>query len=728
MTPQPAKSLAVKQVPPDQVKLKGLQAQRFAQLANVPLEHVEGYTIAELSEKLKWVVDPIVFQFRSVCGQVVRLDPASGTYLPCPNCTVHVMDTDCDFLFYSPFDYPWLWCYPIVCHQEELLTTVTDECGNFCVLIPRFDIDWVVRWRAERYCFLETLQPPSLGDLLKHLPIIAEQQPPHIGPDPGPVEIRQSGISLEQLATFTGRETAKKILSSGMSTTFGAKNTVAQALMNQPAFHHPVPPPASAALLELHKQHQKRGSAAVAEFVQSTAKRDYNFDINRYIGPFPRWNCIWMLEKELVPVYEVPDISFWVQQDVYATGNLETIYQDGYFHVGWQGESLDNVTLHAAPNARVGCYDPPALGGCKEAGILFAGLMPNDTAYIDSDGCSSRVNPPHADGATETGATRASVFPPAPQPDTPAKAPFTGTIQLYGCIPKLSTLIEKQPTPKKAQSDPAYYRLNFKYKATEASASFTDPVVFKGVTWYLDPWPGPGTPLHVVPDADGWYPILSNPDAWFPPHELLDWPTTSYPDGLYEVALELGDANGNIIKTDSKTILLQIDNSANSPQIVSLAWRVAGTTIWNYFPNFTCMMVHRTPGTDLEFLVEYMVSMPHLLKMTLTATGCGAGTPQEVVPQPNWSGPQNWSDPPSTADPYRHWHTSSIDNTISRAAIFVLPGAALPGCYTFTLDAYSRAFNPAGGDPSDPQAHDWYIDAGSLNWNQANLSVAVVDL
>jgi len=48
-------------------------------------------------------------------------------------------------------------------------------------------------------------------------------------------------------------------------------------------------------------------------------------------------------------------------------------------------------------------------------------------------------------------------------------------------------------------------------------------------------------------------------------------------------------------------------------------------------------------------------------------------------------------------------------------------------CMAF-LDAYSRAFNPAGGDPSNPQAHDWYYDAGWLNWNQANLSVAVVDL
>ena len=56
------------------------------------------------------------------------------------------------------------------------------------------------------------------------------------------------------------------------------------------------------------------------------------------------------------------------------------------------------------------------------------------------------------------------------------------------------------------------------------------------------------------------------------------------------------------------------------------------------------------------------------------------------------------------------------------------PGTALSGCYGFSVNGYSRAFNPAGGDPSDPQAHDWFYDATWLIWNQFNLSVAVVDV
>ena len=698
---QPAKSPAVKQVPPDQVKLNRIQAQRFAQLANVPLKEIEGHTLAQLSDKYKWVVDPDWFLFQWVCGQVVRWDATTGTYRPVPNATVHVMDTDCDFLFYAPYNIPWLWCYPFWCHQEEMGVTVTDECGKFCVLVPRFDIDWVWRWRLERYCFPEVLRPPNLGDILQNFYRPIATEPPHIGPigpDPGPVEIRQSGISLDRLATITGRQTAKKLLASGATATFGAKNTAVRDIMNQPAFHNPMPPPVSPALLELQAAHEKRGSAAVAEFVQSRVKREYKLDLNRYVGPFPRWHCEWMLERELVPIFDVPDITFWVQQDVDADGDLETIYTDGYFHIGWRSGPTSDVTLHAAPNARVSqTCQAPVVDNCETGEILFAGLMPANSSYIDSNGYGWRVNPPHADGLI-----RSSVFPPsvAPPPDTPATAPFTGTIQLYGC--------HEYPNAE-------YYRIMYSYNGAT-------PVPFTGLNWYIDPWPGPGVPLHVVPDPNGWYPILTNPNAWFPPNELLDWPTTSYPNGLYELTMQLGNAAKATIFTTATAIPFLVDNTANYPLFFSLAWRVAGTVGWNYFPDFICPMVHRTKGTDLEFRVEYLVSMPHLLKMTLSASGCGGGVTIQTEASPNWS------DPPSTDNPYAHWHTNALDNLVSRAAIFFLPGSALPGCYGFTLDSYSRAFNPAGGDPSDPQAHDWYIDASWLNWNQANLAVAVVDL
>jgi hypothetical protein len=698
-SPEPAKAQVVKPVPPDEIKLNGIQAQRFATMANVSVKEVAGLTIAALNEKYKWIIDPNLFLFQWVCGQVVRWDDASGSYLPCPYCTVHVMDTDCDFFFYAPIDYPWLWCFPIWCHQEEWAKVVTDECGKFCVLVPRFDIDWVWRWKLERYCFPEILKPPSLGDILRKSNIIATVWPPRPGPDPGPVEVAQTGVTLGQLSAVAGLETAKTILGSAASSRFGGIRTATSKLLDQPAYHYPVPPPASPALLELQKQHQTRGSTAIAEFVQSSAKRDYSFDINRYIGPFPRWNCEWFLERELVPVLEAPDITFWVEQDIYATGTLQTIYRDGYFQIGWESGPLDDVTLHAAPNARVvtSCLVPP-VQGCDQGEIQFAGLMPVTSNYIDANGYGWRMNPPHADGATVTGATRASKFPPASPHDTPATAPFTATIQLYGCIGN-----------KKAQ----YYRLLYSYGGGPT-------VPFLGLDWYLEPVPPVGPPLHVVPDPGGWYPVLSSPTAWWPPFELLDWPTTSYANGLYKVSLQLGDGSKTPIFTTTPIPFL-VDNSANPPQFLTLAWRVAGTVTWNYFPNFVCPMVYRTKGTDLEFRVEYQVSMSHMLKLALYGSGCGGPITIQTEASPNWS------DPPNTDDPYEHWHTSSADNTVHRAALFKLPHDALAGCYGFTLYNYSRAFNPAGGDASNPQAHDWYVDFASLNWNWTTLSVAVVD-
>ena len=157
-----------------------------------------------------------------------------------------------------------------------------------------------------------------------------------------------------------------------------------------------------------------------------------------------------------------------------------------------------------------------------------------------------------------------------------------------------------------------------------------------------------------------------------------------------------------------------VDNSAPVPLITSLAWRVLPGGAWNVFPNLICPLVNRPAGSDIEFQVQYQVSASHLLKASITNSGCGGG-----VMQPN---------PEPNALPYMHWHTNASDNFLSQTATFVLPGTALAGCYGFSVNGYSRAFNPSGGDSSDPQAHDWYVDMTSLIWNQFNLSVAVVDV
>jgi len=679
-----------KSVPPDKMKLNRLQAQRLSQLTNIDVKQIEGRDIAQLSEELKWQIDPDYFLFRRVCGQVVRWDAATGQYQPVPFATVHVMDTDCDFLGYFPLHVKWAWLYPLFCHQEQITEVVTDECGHFCVWIPWFDIDWVIRWRLERICFPEIFVRPNLGELLQAAGVLPLPGP---GPDPGPVELRNANLSLDRLSSVVGRDAASQLLLATQSAAIGGNNATLKNLLKSPAYPNPVPPPASAKLHKLHKAHEERGVAGLKEFVRGKENREYKLDLNRYIGPFPRWRCEWVIEEELVPILEVPDITFWVTQDTDGDGDQETIYSDGYFHVGWKSGPLSDVILHASQIARVsGSCQVPPVGDCEEPEIVFAGLMPARDPYIDISNTSTRgfavrPNPPHADGAV-----RSSVFPPSLNPDTPSNAPFMGTVQLYGC----NQLEGGQ-----------YYRLLYSYNGAPA-------VPFTNLAWWIDPFPGPGAPLHVVPDAQGWYPILADPEAWFPPHELLDWPTGNFPNGLYDVTMEVGDAGKNVIFTTPNAVPFFLDNSAPQPLFTGLAWRVLPAGAWNVFSTLVCPIVHRPAGADIEFRVDYQVSAAHLLKTILFNSGCGGGNMQPS-PEPN-------------VLPYQHWHTSFSDNFVSASALFTLPGSALAGCYGFGVNGYSRAFNPAGGDPGDPQAHDWYYDAAWLIWNQADLSVAVVDV
>ena len=679
-------------VPPDKLKLNAIQARRLARLAAVDIKQIEGRDIAQLSAELKWQIDPDYFIFRRICGQVVRWDPTSGQYQPVPFATVHVMDTDCDFLGYFPYQVMWAWLYPIFCYEEEITEVITDECGRFCVWIPWFDIDWVIRWRLERYCFPEIFVKPSLGQLLQSVGLLPTPGP---GPDPGPIALRNAGLSLDRLASIAGRDTASKLLLTEQAAAIGGNRSTLNNLLNQPAFLNPVPPPTSPKLNELHKRRHESGAAGLREFVRGRADREYKLDLNHYIGPFPLYRCVWEITEELVPILEVPDITFWVTQDTDGDGDQETIYSDGYFQVGWKSGPLSDVILHASQIARInttGTCQVPPVGPCEEPEILFAGLMPARDPYIDTSanptrGFGLRPNPPHTDGAV-----RSSVFPPSLNPDTPANAPFMGTVQLYGC--------NQYP---KGQ----YYRLLYSYNGA-ASVPFTN------LAWYVDPFPGPGVPLHVVPDAQGWYAILTPADAWFPPNELLDWPTGAYPDGLYDVTMEIGDAGKSVIFTTPTAVPFFVDNSVPQPQFISLAWRVLPAGVWNVFPNLICPIVNRPTGSDIEFRVQYQVSASHLLKTILFNSGCGGGTMQP--------------DPEPNVLPYEHWHTNFGDNFVSQTAFFTLPGSAQAGCYGFGVNGYSRAFNPAGGDPADPQAHDWYYDAAWLIWNQADLSVAVVDV
>src|SRR5579862_1916614 len=79
--------------PPDQTKLNAISAGRLASLTGLEANELQGQTIASISEKLKWAIDPEWLLFRRVCGRVVQTDPVSGIAYPVPFATVHVLDT-----------------------------------------------------------------------------------------------------------------------------------------------------------------------------------------------------------------------------------------------------------------------------------------------------------------------------------------------------------------------------------------------------------------------------------------------------------------------------------------------------------------------------------------------------------------------------------------------------------------------------------------------------------
>src|SRR3954470_4063336 len=97
---------------PDQRALTDRQAMRLATLSGVDAKEIAGTTIAQISDRFKWKIDPTLLFFRRVCGRVVKKDPITGIEYPVPFATVTVEDTDCNLLAYFPHGWPWGWYYP----------------------------------------------------------------------------------------------------------------------------------------------------------------------------------------------------------------------------------------------------------------------------------------------------------------------------------------------------------------------------------------------------------------------------------------------------------------------------------------------------------------------------------------------------------------------------------------------------------------------------------------
>ncbi|HYI19942.1 MAG TPA: hypothetical protein VD836_14605 [Solirubrobacteraceae bacterium] len=674
--------------PPDARKLTQRQADYLAELTGTPVKQLAGRPIRDLDKLLHWKIDPSLLFFRRICGRVVRVEPGTGVVQGVPNATVHVEDTDCSFLGFFPTEgpwSPWWWLWPLTCRREEIATTMTDQCGRFCVWVPRWDIDRILRFRRERICFPEIFKP-TLRDVLEHLgwpielpPIKVDPNPP----DPAPFTLPGRSV-LERAGGLLDRPSLDRLGQLAGRRAFGEYTGELQAVLEEPGFLGSFAPPLTDDALERLERIDLPAAPSPKgkKKPEAAARLDLDLDAARATGPFLRCRDVHVAEWH--PVLDVPDITFRVTQDVDLDGDEETIYAESYFDVRWNAGAIPDVTLQASPIARPShMCDGPSIPCGNTPAIVTAGLMPLAASHHENaTGHSNRVNRPRPGGLLSS-----------PQ-SGPAQAPYAGTLQLHGCHDIAGA---------------EWYRLRY-------SDGTVSDVPFTGLEWYAPKLTGPPWFRHVFPDADGWYkvPTAAELDDLVFPHWLLNWPTTSFPDGTYAVRLELADASKTPLAAPaglSAPVTFRIDNRAPAVTFSQIRWRVAGgawlpqnTFAWP----FTCLVIERPANTDIEIEIGWGATAAHLRDVQISGSGCGDGNPVLL----------------SALSTREHWHEDFGDNSVSRTTRFEVPGSADQGAYSFSIDAWSRAFNPAG-DGGGP-ATNWLTNYSYIHSNPS-VALAIID-
>lgn len=689
-----------KRVAPDERALTKMQAERLSRVAGVDAERVAGSSLAALRDDLRWEIDPELLLFRRICGRVVRYDPVTGRDQGVPGATVYVEDTDYNLFAYFPAKNPFAWLHPISSRREVIAETMTDECGNFCVWVPRFDIDWVWRWRLERECHLELLRKPSLGDLIDRLHEIVEI-PPHIGPRPGPDpdpgpylrRLLTAGIDTPRaLAAAIGTDAAERLTRAAATPEAGGSR-----VLDEPAFRTPLPPP-----LPRGKDLHEHVATLRTELGHEVGKQERL----RWYGPYLR--CDWVLEREFVPILDVPDITFRVTQDVDGDGDEETIYAESIGDVRWNAGAIPPVTLHAASFAISSpTCDHPDLGPCAEPEIVVAGSMPlkNMTApaypFVDTaTGFAVRPNRPHPSG-------RIGEVPAAAAHST---APVAGHVDLWGCVHHLVN---------GTQAD--------RYRILD---DVLDPVtgLWSGPRPIRDAWSNwrvVGSPSHLEykpmsADADGWYEVLDPADQWIPgDHFLLQWHTPA--DGEHVLVLELGETGPGGIAAigQAAPVRLQVDNSPPRASIDAMRWRDANGNVTPLPLN--CPTIHRGGG-DVTIELDVSMAARHLRSAHVRFSGCSADSSLQPVLEHGFEGHQTGTTGP-TAD---YWHRDASDNNVGITATYRVPANRPPGAYTVSVSAYTRAFWTFDGHVYTPSNPDVLYDPAPV-WDQHTIAIAIVD-
>lgn len=673
---------------PAERPLNGLQAARLSGLTGLPASEFEGHTVSALAERLRWEVDPGLWLFRRVCGQVVQRDPATGIDLPVPYATVEVFDTVCDYWGFFPEPWPWGWLFPVSCRRELVTTVQTDVCGDFCFWIPAFEIEWILRWREERICFPEVFTRPTVADLVTapSAQATAPQAAAH-------VERLRVGGDLE--AALGAR--AGAVLSAARSSGgFGDDVTQLASLLRAPAFARQVTPPLAA---------RAAGEAA-------DSGTPAQIDPGRYYGPFSR--CIDVFVPEWYEFIAVPDVSIVVTQAL--SGGTQTIY-DGAFDIAWGDNPIPPVIVQASPIAIASpapCAPPQV--NPDELGFQYVGLLPVSEPYSGggtfsgATGFATRVSQPRP-AVPPSGGCSCDQSDLAVPPACPATATFYGELYLYGGV---------------AYPAAAYYRIMSQYAPgsgipTPAPASFSSPAPILD-TWTV-PRPFPSPPVVIQPvNPSGWY-AISELSAESGPYTnmLMDW-SDAKADGVYLLTLELADASLNPIPlSPPPTLLLVVDGSAPHPTPFNVSWQpttgVGGPidpTAWTtaYPPSSGCALID-TSGSAIALRFTAAASSAHLRQALVSVGGCGGISPV----------------PATTNPPDSQWYTGSEDpsaTSFSFSGVYYLPAGAPAGCYSFELYADTRAFNSAGGTTSDPVHTGWCADEPGPPYTNPLITVAII--
>jgi len=672
---------------PQEVKPKSF-IRRLAEAGHAPTATIrrdlalarEGrLTAADLPLK---AVDDVVHIWpltRRVCGRVIKRDPVTGEECPVPGATVRVLDVDYCLLWWYPYPgLPWCWLYPIWPRREEIATTMTDECGRFCVDIPYFDIDAIVRWRLRFRCLPEILQWPRVIDAidmgvkpdlrvypeLEHLPELEPKPTPEPVPGPSPLTpvIPLPPPELEFLRTSPKAERG-----SGFHTKPQFK-LARQALFAKRALFEPVDPD-ELPVLERAAFPKSIAPPALPDdeaLLKILPDKEMLLDLRR-ARPIVRLLRCW---AELVPewhlFWDVPDIVLKVEQDIDGDGALETIYDQGYLDVNWDlSEPTTNIVIEARPNAICVPCGPP-YQPCTTTGIVGISDLPVDPTYLSPQGYALCANRPNPSGTLPL---------PAPhlRPDD-AETPFCGTVRLVGC-PDYGTAV--------------YYKVFYSYEGG-SETHFSE-------SWYAYQISAQAS-HHVVPDASGFYPVLTPPNDYFPYHTLVNWRTYYYPDGRYTMRLVLYDAAHNPLGPALPSVNLVLDNSRPSPvDFLRLRWREVGTSGWQTAP-LHCPIIRRPTGKDIELEVKYNVAATHLRDLTIALVGCDGGVGNDA-----------------------YWHHHVNDNNKVLVWKVTMPATKHEGGYRFYLEGRSRAYNGVGG-----LATNWYFDSLHI-WRGNNLHVVIVD-